>query len=340
MTKPLIIVLVGYQEIDNQDVFETDERQRDYLSLWNKHNFSFQKFSSMIENMIHDKTNTIMGESPVESLYNKDNRISSVKPVIKWVGGKSKLLNKFIPYIINSNPEYYIEPFLGGGSVAIELMNMRLKAKYVLNDKNTHLINVYKCIKKDVHQLIEHLRTYENKLNKDEYYRIRKEYNEVVETKYDYANAARFMYLSKTCFRGLYRVNKHGKFNVPYGHYKTLSFDYDNIVALSEMLNAHDVVFLNTDYTKIEIPPNAFLYLDPPYVDTFDDYTDGGFNYKQFDKYINNINDDLKWAMSNSSGYISHIMNVEIMYEKITIHDRINSKKPNSERYEVIVYKL
>lgn len=83
-----------------------------------------------------------------------------------------------------------------------------------------------------------------------------------------------------------------------------------------------------------------FLYLDPPYVDTFDDYTDGGFNYKQFDKYINNINDDLKWAMSNSSEYISHIMNVEIMYEKITIHDRINSKKPNSERYEVIVYKL
>ena len=83
MTKPLIIVLVGYQEIDNQYVFETDERQRDYLSLWNKHNFSFQKFSSMIENMIHNKTNTIMSESPVESLYNKDNRVSSVKPVIK-----------------------------------------------------------------------------------------------------------------------------------------------------------------------------------------------------------------------------------------------------------------
>ena len=316
-TKPLVIVLMAYQEQDDQGVFDSDNRQKDYMELWKKQGFSYVKFSSLI---------------PKPACV--------AKPVIKWAGGKSKLLNKIVPYIMNMKPKIYVEPFLGGGSVAIELMSRGLDAKYILNDKNTHLINMYECIKNDVETLITLLKTLESKTSKEEYYAIRDTFNKEHDVSIE--NASRFMYLMKTCFRGLYRVNSKGEFNVPYGNYKRWSFDYENIKNLNTLLNKYDVEFLNTDYTELDIPRDeaSFIYMDPPYVNTFDGYTSDGFDYELFDKFINYDYAAMHWIVSNSGEYLSHITELEVLYDIFKVQDRINSKDPSKERTEIIIYNI
>lgn len=298
-----------------------------------KHGFDFVRFSDLHRKLRRSidlpiKTNITPVVKPI------------VKPVIKWAGGKTKILHAFINYIFSANSLCYVEPFLGGASVAMTLMSKGLKTKYILNDKNAHLINMYKCIKTDISLLIDCLKTYEDKLSEEAYSKVRDEFNNIVEVELDYENAARFIYLIKTCFRGLYRVNKNNKFNVPYGHYKTLKFDYDNLRSVSALLNSYDVTFLNMSYQELDIPTNSFIYLDPPYLNAFSSYTDDRFSYKDFDNYVNNKLNGMKWIISNSIGYESHITNLEFMYKNISAQDRINSKKPNSSRAEVIVYSI
>ena len=135
---------------------------------------------------------------------------------VKWAGGKKQLISQFKPLLPNKIDRYF-EPFVGGGAVAFYILKVFKPKEVLLSDINEELINIYKIIKNNVEELIIRLKEYKKNHGKEEYYKIRaknpKELSAV-------ENAARSIYLNKTCFNGLYRVNSNGQFNVPIGSYK------------------------------------------------------------------------------------------------------------------------
>ena len=197
-----------------------------------------------------------------------------VEPVLRWAGGKRQLLTELLPKV----PQYsgkYIEPFVGGGALFFALS----PDKAVLSDCNEELIMLYKTIKRDPISVIEKLKVYEN--NEDEYYRIRElDWRSLG----DAEAAARMIYLNKTCYNGLYRVNRQGGFNVPYGKNPNRSFcNPEQIISISRALKGKKL--LCGDYKKVlrkYAEPGDFIFLDPPYFqvtekETFLRYTSDRF---------------------------------------------------------------
>jgi DNA adenine methylase len=193
----------------------------------------------------------------------------SLKPLVKWSGGKSDEIKEFQKYIPHFDT--YLEPFIGGGSL---FFHLRPK-KAVISDVHTELIDFYQSIK-DGHadEIYEFMKSHPN--DEDTYYKVRDQMD--VQSPLD--NAKRFYYLRKTCFRGMLRYNKQGKFNIPYGKYKTINFE--------ELKNAHYQELLkNTAIHKESYQyifehyndANNFMFLDPPYDSEFTDY-----GYCVFDK--------------------------------------------------------
>lgn len=221
--------------------------------------------------------------------------MEKVKPFVKWAGGKGGLIAQithFYPFELkNGNIEKYVEPFIGGGAVLIDIMqNYNVKKAYAF-DINEDLINCYNVIKQDVENLIVELEKKEKEyLNLSEenranyYYNIRQEYNSYKLTQLDVKRASEFIFLNKTCFNGLYRVNKKGEFNVPCGKYKNPTIcDSKNLRNLSKLLK--NVIFQYSDYRKSNeyIDENTFVYFDPPYrplsnTARFTSYTKFDFN--------------------------------------------------------------
>jgi len=177
------------------------------------------------------------------------------KPFLRWAGGK-RWLSKHIESIPKLEINNYHEPFLGGGSVFFHLENY--KTAY-LSDLNSDLINAYNCIKKNPNEIILLLSDYKN--TEDEYYKIRKTI-----FKSNIEEAAKFIYLNKTSFNGIYRVNKEGIFNVPYGFRKNIDLiDKENLLVVSKKLKRTKI--LHQDFSKIEknIQKSDLVFLDPPY---------------------------------------------------------------------------
>jgi DNA adenine methylase len=180
-------------------------------------------------------------------------------PFLRWAGGKTRLierLDKYIPQNFNN----YHELFLGGSSLFVHLVNNeRIKKKAFLSDINNDLINTYIQIRDSVEDVISFLATYKN--NKTLYYRIRSK--NVTDLK---ERAARFIFLNRTSFNGIYRENLKGVYNVPYGFkkYKEL-FDFNNLRAFSTKLQG--VVLQSIDFEEYltQIEKNDFIFLDPPY---------------------------------------------------------------------------
>ena len=233
--------------------------------------------------------------------------MSEAKPFIKWAGGKKKVL----PYIKECYPitiNKYIEPFVGGGAVLFDILNnYDIKEAYIC-DTNKELINAYKVIKKCPNELIAQLKLLENdyinytkNIKQDIYNAIRSKYNQLKKLYIsgpDIILAAYFIFLNKTCFNGLYRVNKNDEFNVPMGDYKNPKIcDEDNILAVSKKLQ--NVIIENIDYqdTLKYIDEDTFVYLDPPYrpltkTSDFTSYTKDSFNDEdqiKLAKYINKV---------------------------------------------------
>ena len=225
-----------------------------------------------------------------------------VKPFIKWVGGKSQLLtdiNSGLPKNID-NITTYIEPFIGGGAVMFDIVpKMKNVEKVIINDLNSKLINVYRNIKDNHEQLITKLIELEteylnyNKKGKEEmFYLIREKFNEHKKIYSDkdpvfyISNAVYFIFLNKTCFNGLFRVNKRGQFNVPFGKYANPTICNAKILrADSELLQSARVEIYQGDYNKTidHIEGLTFVYLDPPYrpldaTSSFTSYAKGDFN--------------------------------------------------------------
>lgn len=205
----------------------------------------------------------------------------SVAPVVKWVGGKRQLLDEITP-LLPKDITSYCEPFLGGGAVLFSVQ----PSKAIVNDLNYDLMTVYEVIRDDVENLILSLGKHEN--TAEYFYAIR----DTDRDKESYSSmskvekASRLIYLNKTCFNGLFRVNSSGEFNSPFGRYKNPNIVNAPILqAVSEYFNKNDISFYSEDFsaTLNRIEKDCFAYLDPPYdpisdTSSFTGYSKGGFD--------------------------------------------------------------
>lgn len=183
----------------------------------------------------------------------------TVKPFLRWAGGKNwfvKQVERFTPPNINN----YFEPFLGGGSIFFHLFELqRLNGDIVLNDYNPLLVNTYQILKDHPNELFGELLKFSN--DKDSYYKIR---NIVFEN--NISSAAQFIYLNRTSFNGIYRVNKKGVYNVPYGFKKySLLFDLDNMIKISSILRNTQIECGDFWDIRQRIQQGDFIFVDPPY---------------------------------------------------------------------------
>ncbi len=211
-------------------------------------------------------------------------------PFVKWAGGKGQLLSQFEAYF-PTNFRRYIEPFVGGGAVFFHLYSQgRLAGKpVVLIDRLEELINCYRVIQKQVEDLIAAIQTHEpHKRDAGYFYQVRDwDRQPDYAQRSDVERAARFVFLNRTCYNGLYRVNRRGEFNVPFGRYRNPTLcDVGNLRAASQALQG--VTLLVGDFSRcLELAePGDFVYLDPPYhplSDTanFTSYTSGDFGVKE-----------------------------------------------------------
>lgn len=237
----------------------------------------------------------------------KSNKL--VAPFLKWVGGKRQLM----PSIVDLLPENikdlnYVEPFIGGGAVLFHLQPKNA----IINDFNIELINVYNVIKNNLNELIVDLKRHEN--NADYFYQIRG-----LDRTEDFVNltsiqrASRVIYLNKTCFNGLYRVNNAGEFNAPFGRYKNPNIvNEPTLKAVNKYLNSNNVIIKNGDYADVllDVNENSFVYLDPPYhpiseSSNFTGYIQGGwdmFDQIRLREFCDQLNErGIKFLLSNSS---------------------------------------
>ena len=208
-----------------------------------------------------------------------------VRPFLKWAGGKRQLLPEIVKYVPKRISKHtYYEPFIGGGALLFELQ----PPKAVINDSNKELINCYKVIKDSLDELMEELSKDKYSNSETSYYEMRdldrstKEYENLSEVE----KAARIIYLNKTCYNGLFRVNSQGQFNVPFGRYKNPNI-LDNAVlrAVNKYLKSDTITLLTQDFAKAvqSAKKGDFVYLDPPYdpvsqTASFTGYDVNGFN--------------------------------------------------------------
>lgn len=234
-------------------------------------------------------------EDARSSRYKTGNE-QSVKPFLKWAGGKSQLLKEIAHYypFADGNIKKYAEPFVGGGAVLFDILNKYILDEIYISDISADLMNTYRIVRDEIDALIEMLRSLQKDFlpldaeqRKAYYMQKRDRFNELSISENKSANiekAALMIFLNKTCFNGLYRVNRKGKFNVPMGAYKNpMICDENNLRAVSEKLQRVTIVCGDYRQSADFIDANTFVYFDPPYrplTDTasFTAYTEELFN--------------------------------------------------------------
>jgi DNA adenine methylase len=224
-------------------------------------------------------------------------KVYEAKPFVKWAGGKGQLLSAFQTFyphrLLNGRIQRYVEPFVGGGAVLFNvLQNFQVKEAVII-DINSDLINTYNVVKNDVQHLFELLRDMEHiyiaqdiETRKETFYNIRDEFNsgKVDSNLRDIERAGQFIFLNRTCFNGLYRVNRSGNFNVPSGDYKNPSIcDAENLFAASYLLKKAEVLCGDYQLSSKYINSKSFVYFDPPYrplnaTSSFTAYSKQNFN--------------------------------------------------------------
>ena len=216
-----------------------------------------------------------------------------MKPFVKWAGGKRQILEEIIKQIEEASDGRkdftYYEPFVGGGIVFLTLSNK----KAVINDLNSELINCYQVIKEHPHELMKELELHSKNFNdrNDEYYYEIREWDrlESFNDRTNIEKAARTIFLNKTCYNGLYRVNSKGEFNTPIGRYvEPALFSEKNIIEISEYLRKNDVKIKCGTYASAlkSVKEGDIIYLDPPYdygdEEGFTQYQKEGFTFEDF----------------------------------------------------------
>lgn len=245
------------------------------------------------------------------------------KPVLKWAGGKQALAARLIRFFPENFTRYY-EPFIGGGSVLFTLQ----PDKAIIGDQNDWLLDTYVAIRNDHERVAAILDSMVN--TEEEYERIRMIQPQTLDL---YRRAAHLVYLNKTCFRGLFRVNRKNQFNVPYGAYDRRYYDPENLEAVSRCLRGVEIRVGDFELTLADVAPEDFVYMDPPY------YKQGG--YSDFDRYrrwkfrqndhvrLAAVCEDLdergiRWAVSNSDTEF-----VRTLFDGYTMHLIANRREIN-----------
>jgi len=279
----------------------------------------------------------------------------TTKPFLKWVGGKTQILGEVFSHFPKTMANYH-EPFLGGGSVLLALLSkvrvgeIELTGGVFASDANSGLINLYQQVQSNMGELVPALKElssgYEQCINKETfYYLIRARFTALQnDDRYTASAAAMFLFLNKTCFRGLYREGPKG-FNVPFGHYPAPSvFDEAELMAVSDLIQGVEFACQDVQHSLLEVAKDDFIYLDPPYAPetatSFVGYTSNGFTLEDHRMLFARIKTLTlsKFLLSNAD--VPLVTEAFTGYQKKIISARraINSKKPESRTKEVLIW--
>lgn len=275
-----------------------------------------------------------------------------MKPFIKWVGGKGQLIpeiKKRLPKEINC----FYEPFVGGGAV---LFNIKAK-KYIINDINTELIHTYEIVRDNLEILKKRLDILSEEHNssdnpKEFYLMKRAEYNNLIGSeRYSSEFASLFIYLNKTAFNGIYRVNSKGLFNVPFNTKKNVNlYDEENLNQVSKFLK--NVAIYNKDFEEVCVNAQKgdFVFFDSPYAplksDSFESYTKEGFSKEEHIRLANLFkklsNRGVNCMITNHNTEFIQELYKEFNQEVVNVKRLVNSVASNRVGTEVIItnYKL
>jgi DNA adenine methylase len=275
-------------------------------------------------------------------------KTEKVKSPIKWVGGKSRLLSS-IP--TPASVKRYYEPFLGGGSMMLNLLKDNPRMEVHASDTNRYLINMWQIIQTMPNELIglvdEIVDEYNNSYShvQLEFYKTLKDLfsNRLIDDHHRLDYAASFLLLNRLCFNGLYRVNKKGCFNVPFNHSKKVKIDTDNILAVSKLIK--NVEFSVEDFKYINFLADSFIFIDPPYTPASD--TSNFVQYTADSSSMENIlrrwmklyKNDYKICLTNNAVYPWNIP-IENYKSKILEIKRNISAKSDSRciSEEIVIY--
>jgi len=326
--------------------------------------------------MTTSKKKLIIQDELVKDILQEKGSIKIHKPIIKWIGGKTQIIEKVLHHFPSDINNYH-EIFLGGGSVLLAFLDyvkkgiINIKGLIYAYDINEVLIYMYKNIQNDHLELYNQLQLLiadfnlcnndgelnrkpanieeARQLKENYYYWIRNKYNNLsIEDKRTSLGSAYFIFLNKTCFRGMFRLGPNG-FNVPYGNYNNpeiINQEYLN--EIHDLIK--DVIFEHKSYedSLLNIKEDDFTYLDPPYAPekntSFVDYTEKGFSLEDNNKLFNIIdsltNRDIKILMSNSDVDLvnNYFNNKFYKIEKISCKRSINASKPGSKTNEVLIH--
>ena len=254
---------------------------------------------------------------------------NEIYPIVKWVGGKRQLMFELIKNMPKSYNRYF-EPFVGGGALFFELQ----PENAYISDMNEELINLYSVVRDNVYELIEDLGKHE--VSKEYFLEIRN-----IDRTEQYAKlssierASRFIYLNRTCFNGMYRVNSKGEFNVPFGHYKNPRIiDENNLLNCSKLLNKTEIKCADFSEILTKVQKDDFVYFDPPYVplnetSSFTSYTKDGFDIDMQFK-LRDVCDELdsmgvKFMLSNSDTKLVNELYANYEIKKVFASRQINA---------------
>jgi len=232
-----------------------------------------------------------------------------VAPVLKWVGGKRQIMSEIVRLLPENLENYsYVEPFVGGAAALFHLQ----PKEAIINDSNAELMNVYNVIKNNLEELIEDLRKHENEAGY--FYNLRSlDRLDSFKNLSPVERASRIIYLNKTCYNGLYRVNNAGEFNAPFGRYKNPNIvNEPTLKAVNRYLNSNHIEIRNEDYETVlnGVDSKSFVYLDPPYhpiseSSNFTGYVQGGWNINDQIRLREVCDEltrkDVKFLLSNSA---------------------------------------
>ena len=269
-------------------------------------------------------------------------------PFVKWAGGKRKLISQILPHFPKEFNNYF-EPFIGGGAVIFEIQNYSNIQKFYISDLNSDLINLYLTVKNKPEKLLSELKIHEN--NEEYFYKIRNlDRDEKIFSKLtDIQKASRFLYLNKTAFNGLYRVNSKNQFNVPFGKYKNPNYaDSENILKCSQFLKKVNIFNQDFEEFKKLIKKGDFIYFDPPYfpvnkTSSFTSYTQNGFDLSEQKRLLNMM----RWIDSIGAYFLlsnAHTEETLDFYKEFKIIEvetgrSINSKAQNRGKIKEILVK-